>query len=105
VAQACLDWGFGAQIGPATLVASELVTNALVHAGTGPVVSVARYGPRLRVAVRDGNGRRPQPQDVDLDHHSGRGMLLVAAVSHAWGVLPTLGGGKVVWAVLDDQPV
>ena len=27
-------------------------------------------------------------------------MLLVAAVSEAWGVLPTSDGGKVVWAVL-----
>ncbi len=27
-------------------------------------------------------------------------MLLVAAVSEAWGVLPTRDGGKVVWAVL-----
>jgi hypothetical protein len=28
-------------------------------------------------------------------------MLLVAALSRAWGVLPTAEEGKVVWAVLD----
>jgi hypothetical protein len=28
-------------------------------------------------------------------------MLLVAAFSESWGVLPTADGGKVVWAVLD----
>ena len=30
--------------------------------------------------------------------------MLVAAVSESWGVLPTSGGGKVVWAVLAVNP-
>jgi len=101
VAHACQDWGCGVEADAAMLVVSELVTNALIHAGAGPVMFVARFGSRLRLAVRDGNARRPQPRKVDPSHPSGRGMLLVAAMSRAWGVLPTAEGGKVVWAVLD----
>jgi hypothetical protein len=101
VAHACLDWGCGAQADAAMLVTSELVTNALVHAGTGPRVFVARSGSRLRLAVRDGNATGPQPRRVGPSSPNGRGMVLVAAMSRAWGVLPTAEEGKVVWAVLD----
>jgi len=100
VARTCLDWECSAQVGAATLVISELVTNAMLHAGTDLSVSLARCGPWMRLAVRDANSRTPQPQLVDTSQVSGRGMLLVAAVSEAWGVLPTSDGGKVVWAVL-----
>jgi hypothetical protein len=100
VARTCLDWECSAQVGAATLVVSELVTNAMLHAGTDLSVSLARCGAWMRLAVRDANSRPPQPQLVDTSQVSGRGMLLVAAVSEAWGVLPTSDGGKVVWAVL-----
>ena len=62
VARTCLDWGCSAQVGAATLVVSELVTNAMLHAGTDLSVSVARCGPWMRLAVRDANSRLPQPQ-------------------------------------------
>ena len=100
VARTCLDWGCSSTVGTATLVVSELVTNAMLHAGTDLTVSVARCGPRLRIAVRDANSRPPEPRRPDASQIAGRGMLLVAAVSEAWGVLPTDDGGKVVWAVL-----
>jgi Histidine kinase-like ATPase domain len=100
VARTCLEWECDAQVAAATLVVSELVTNAMLHAGTDLTVSVARCGSSLRLAVRDANSRRPQQQRLDTSQVTGRGMLLVAAVSEAWGVLPTGDGGKVVWAVL-----
>ena len=101
VAHACLDWGCGAQADAAMLVVSELVTNALIHAGTGPEMFMARSGSRLRLAVRDSDARRPQPRKAGPSSPNGRGMMLVAAMSRAWGVLPTTEDGKVVWAVLD----
>ncbi len=102
VAQACDRWGMSAVSESATLVVSELVTNALPHAGSGVGLSVARCGRRLRVAVRDASSERPQPQPVEPSRPRGRGLLLVAAVADAWGVLPAGDGGKVVWAVLHD---
>ncbi len=101
VAEVCLDWGCGIQLEAATLIVSEMVTNALLHAGTMLELSVARCEDRLRLAVADGNTGRPQPQPLDTAGVTGRGMLLVAAFSRAWGVLPAADGGKVVWAVLD----
>ena len=61
VAEACLDWGCGIQLEAATLIVSEMVTNALLHAGTMLELSVARCEDRLRLAVADGNTGRPQP--------------------------------------------
>jgi anti-sigma regulatory factor (Ser/Thr protein kinase) len=102
VARACDRWGMSSVSASATLVVSELVTNALPHAGSDVGLSVARSGRRLRIAVRDASSLRPQPQPVEPSRPRGRGLLLVAALADAWGVLPTSDGGKVVWAVLHD---
>ena len=101
VAEACMDWDCGIQLEAATLIVSEMVTNALLHAGTMLELSVARCEHRLRLAVGDGGTRRPRAQPVDTSRITGRGMLLVAAFSRSWGVLPTEDGGKVVWSVLE----
>jgi anti-sigma regulatory factor (Ser/Thr protein kinase) len=100
-AAACSQWGCSHLVPTATLVASELTTNAVVHAGTELEVSISRFGPRIRVAVRDHSSRPPTPRSVEPEAPSGRGMLLVAALS-SWGVLLTQ-GGKVVWAVLPAE--
>jgi anti-sigma regulatory factor (Ser/Thr protein kinase) len=100
VTKACDRWGMSSVSASATLVVSELVTNALPHAGGDVGLSVARSGERLRVAVRDASSERPQPQPVEPSRPRGRGLLLVAALADAWGVLPAGDGGKVVWAVL-----
>ncbi|MFE9450993.1 SpoIIE family protein phosphatase [Streptomyces sp. NPDC006739] len=88
----------------ALLVVSELVTNALVHTG-GPVrLDLTLLDHRLRVAVADASPRTPvQPPDIGWEATGGRGILLVEAVSAAWGTVPA-GGGKQVWAdiVLGD---
>ena len=100
VAAACSDWGHSDQIPTATLVTSELVTNAVQHAGTDLELSISRYGHRLRVAVRDHSSSATGIRPFEPEAPDGRGMLLVAAMCQSWGVLLT-GGGKVVWAVLD----
>ncbi|MDN3297618.1 ATP-binding protein [Streptomyces ficellus] len=86
-----------------TLVVSELVTNAVVHTASRRVVCELRdRGDRLRVAVQDegcpATGprlRRVAPEE------GGRGLLLVDAVSDAWGAHGARhGAGRVVWAEL-----
>jgi hypothetical protein len=42
----------------------------------------------------------PDPQAADDRAEGGRGLLLVSALSVAWGVEALPDGGKVVWAEL-----
>ena len=53
------------------------------------------------LAVGDGGTPPAAGQPMDTSRVTGRGMLLVAAFSRSWGVLPTVDGGKVVWSVLE----
>ncbi|MFI2759163.1 SpoIIE family protein phosphatase [Streptomyces echinatus] len=84
----------------ALLVVSELVTNALVHTG-GPVrLDMSLVNHRLRLAVADSSPRSPvKPTSIGWEATGGRGILLVEAVSEAWGTVP-VSGGKQVWADL-----
>ncbi|WP_369245842.1 ATP-binding protein [Streptomyces sp. R41] len=87
----------------AALVISELVTNAIVHAaGERVVCELHDRDDVVRIAVRD-EGCAPgephaSPQRPEEEH--GRGLLLVAAVSRAWGAQDT-GPGLLVWAELE----
>ncbi|GES28696.1 hypothetical protein San01_11830 [Streptomyces angustmyceticus] len=86
----------------ATLLTSELVTNALVHAEGGAVVT-ARVGDRLRVEVRDFVPGRPEPRAPTTDGTSGRGLMLVRSLADAWGIR-TESLGKSVWFELGGGP-
>jgi Histidine kinase-like ATPase domain len=100
VSRTLTDWGLGSHIATAALVVSELVTNAMTHAETDIDVTLSTHRRAIRVAVRDRSPDQPVQQDAGLEEH-GRGLILVAGLSRAWGVLPTADGGKVVWATLD----
>ena len=68
------------------LVTSELVTNAVVHAGTALEVGVSCNQHEARVEVIDGADARPEqarswPWDTE-----GRGLVLVNALVDEWGV-------------------
>jgi hypothetical protein len=100
VAGVLLKWQLGGAIPSVCLVASELVTNAALHAGTDIDVSVAWNQGALRLTVRDRSSDLPRQQHYHFDRH-GRGLTIVAGLSRAFGILPVAYGGKVVWAVFD----
>lgn len=80
------------------LVVSELVTNALVHTQGAVRVDLTLRGDRVRVCVIDSSPRAPaKPVIVDWESTGGRGLLLVEAVSEAFGSMP-VAGGKQVWS-------
>ncbi|MEV5438345.1 SpoIIE family protein phosphatase [Streptomyces sp. NPDC052682] len=93
-------WGVREGLDPVLLVVSELVTNALVHTD-GPVrLDLTLLDDRLRLAVADASPRTPiKPASIGWEATGGRGILLVEAVSTAWGTVPA-SGGKQVWAEL-----
>lgn len=81
----------------AVLVASELVTNAVLHARTAVTLRVDTDGPTVRIEVFDENPRLPVAGPCPPDATSGRGLSLIAALADAWG-MENRGDGKVVWA-------
>ncbi|MET8111714.1 SpoIIE family protein phosphatase [Streptomyces prasinus] len=94
------SWGVGEDLDVALLVVSELVTNALVHTEGQVRLDLALVGDRLRLAVADASPRSPaRPNSIGREATGGRGILLVEALSAAWGTLP-VSGGKQVWAEL-----
>jgi serine phosphatase RsbU (regulator of sigma subunit)/anti-sigma regulatory factor (Ser/Thr protein kinase) len=85
-------------VSDAVLLTSELVTNAIVHAGTAVEVACGLHGADVEVSVLDRHPARtiPDPQTGSADRTSGRGLLLPGALSSSWGVRYAA-GGKVVW--------
>lgn len=79
---------------------SELVANAVRHAGTELVLRL-RVDDVVTIAIEDGQPelRRPVPVAGDQLAESGRGLHIVAAVAQDWGIR-TAAGGKVVWFTL-----
>jgi anti-sigma regulatory factor (Ser/Thr protein kinase) len=79
------------------LVASELITNAVVH-GEGPVTVTLYHRPgRLVIDVFDNNSAVPQTSCAQADDESGRGLALVELLAPRCGWEPA-GRGKRVWA-------
>ncbi|GAQ67863.1 ATP-binding protein [Streptomyces scabiei] len=90
----------------AELVLSELVTNALrvpVPRDRQVGVRIARSSADglLRLEVSDAGAGKPEVRVPDDEETGGRGLLLVEAMAHRWGVEEREGGiGKTVWAEL-----
>jgi GAF domain-containing protein/anti-sigma regulatory factor (Ser/Thr protein kinase) len=80
----------------AGLLTSELVTNAVLHAGTPLCVTLNILPDRIRVDVADGNPSFPSLKDYGRDAATGRGLTLFNTLSSNWGV-EAAGGGKIVW--------
>jgi hypothetical protein len=85
------------------LLASELVTNAVVH-GPRPaedhVIELVLWpaGGHYWLAVSDGAGGLPALASPRLEACGGKGLLLVDALSAAWAVVPRPVTGKSVIA-------
>lgn len=79
------------------LAVSELVTNAVVHAG-GDVHLTVRCDPHLvRVEVGDASTHRPVPRSWTTTSGTGRGLHLLTDYVDAWDVEIHPGVGKTVW--------
>lgn len=82
------------------LLLSELVTNAVRHAGAGPErplrVELRREPQRVRVAVADAGPsfvRRPTPSEQDRS--AGWGLYLVDQIADRWGIERSSSGSRV----------
>lgn len=83
----------------AQLLVSEIVTNALVHAGTPVEVAFSFVDGGLRVEVSDGSPHLPTPRGYGPNAGTGRGLTLLQDLVEEWGVLAR-DQGKTVWFVV-----
>jgi PAS domain S-box-containing protein len=104
-------WGYSEVVDDAVVLTSELVTNAVVHAGTAADVLCLRTADSVRVEVSDRYPEREIPIrsshiPAPMDSENGRGLLLCSALASRWGVEYT-STSKQVWFRLDlpQRPV
>jgi serine phosphatase RsbU (regulator of sigma subunit)/anti-sigma regulatory factor (Ser/Thr protein kinase) len=98
-----ISWGLSNRdelVTDAVLLASELVTNAIVHAGTPVKLTCRLNGTNVEISVLDRHPARviPDPPGAaaEVDRPSGRGLVLPAALSSSWGVTYAP-AAKVIW--------
>ncbi|MFJ8668030.1 SpoIIE family protein phosphatase [Streptomyces sp. NPDC093600] len=101
------DWTDEDQVDSAVLMVSEMVTNVLIHTD-GDALLVAEVtcddeARRLRVEVADTSDELPHRRQPGEMASSGRGLVLMEMLAHAWGVDPR-GEGKSIWFELNEPP-
>jgi anti-sigma regulatory factor (Ser/Thr protein kinase) len=97
VTETLMSWGAERVLEAATLLTSELVTNAVLYGGSEIHLVVRKAGRRIRVEVQDGNPQLPTRRFPTEESVSGRGLALVEALAAAWGMEPVPNDGKCVW--------
>jgi hypothetical protein len=93
VAGVCQAWHLPQLRQNVELIMSELVDNAVRHAGTDILVVMARRGAGISLRVSDDDLRLPAM--LDAPH----GLHRVHAAATVWGAMPTT-TGKIVWALV-----
>jgi len=100
------DWRVGDEaVDAAELAVSELVTNAVRHGGGAVSLQLSLHPDGVVVEVDDGARGSPRWRRASPDDEGGRGLMLVAEVSRAWGSRESPSGGTTVWCrVLGSSP-
>ena len=105
-------WGLAGLCDQAELVVSELVTNAIRHGLVSARRIIEEYPVGLRLLAQDSfvtcmvtdpGPQMPIRNVAGPVAESGRGLQVVEACSLRWGWQPLEGGGKVVWAQLQQD--
>ena len=89
----------------AVLVANELVTNAVVHAGSDLWLRLELRADRIFISVRDANPRLLRSVIPDLEAEGGRGLWLVEQLARAWGSAQLLAAARSSGAHSASDPV
>lgn len=88
--------GWGHVTDTATLLVSELVTNAVRHGNPPCALTVTLAADFVEMCVEDGDPHLPVRREPDPNSEDGRGYVLVDALASSWGVRP-LAQGKGAW--------
>ena len=93
----------GYLVDDATLVVSELASNAVLHAHSPFQVTLHGFERTVRLDVEDGSREQPHQVPPRAGAVHGRGLLIVSMLTSDWGVTPGSNGGKSVWAEFDRR--
>ncbi|WP_042406921.1 ATP-binding SpoIIE family protein phosphatase [Streptacidiphilus carbonis] len=100
------DWAVPDQVDATVLLATELLTNVLVHTDQAAALVATMSGQvgsrRLRLEVSDGSDELAHRRSPGEMASSGRGLILLELLSDRWGMEPR-GEGKSIWFDLDEQ--
>ena len=96
LAETLRGWQCEHLVDVATLLVSELVANAILHAGTTLEVAARITPDRVRIEVYDDNPRLPVRKHYSTLSGTGRGLLLVEKLAEDWG-WEAASPGKRVW--------
>jgi anti-sigma regulatory factor (Ser/Thr protein kinase) len=101
---ACMQWELPHLVEPASLIVTELVTNAVRHAGTLIDLQIINNDGQLLILVSDGSTAVPAPPSraattARLDPDRAIGLILVDATADRWGCR-RITGGKTMWSAL-----
>jgi anti-sigma regulatory factor (Ser/Thr protein kinase) len=97
VVAAAASWGFP-DLQELEVVASELITNAVVHSGTDAVLTCRPTGAGgVELSVCDHGAGDPRMGEISLIATSGRGLQIVDALTDSWGI-DRASGTMTVWA-------
>lgn len=87
----------------AELLASELVTNGVLHARSDLTLGVVARETCVLIAVSDRNLSQPSERQPNLSAEGGRGIALVSTIARHWGVTPQV-DGKIIWCLINAAP-
>ncbi|MEU6743430.1 ATP-binding protein [Streptosporangium sandarakinum] len=106
-AAALVSWELEPLVDDASVVVSELVTNAVRHGLRGDARARPFHDVRVVVchteravlcAVTDPRDEGPRLREPDHEAESGRGLQVVQGICETWGWAPLETSGKAVWA-------
>ena len=88
------------------VVATELVTNAILHGAQPVELSLRHELDEITVEVSDGDSSVANVRTPTSDERTtgGRGLLLIASLADHWGT-KTSDIGKTVWATIDNTHI
>jgi LuxR family maltose regulon positive regulatory protein len=104
VLEVCGRWGLQELAGSAALLASELVTAAVVLAKTALELRVEVLGRWLHLSVHDQDPDVARFLTAEDGADRRLDLLVVDRVATAWGVRQDGAGGKTTWCTLDLPP-
>lgn len=103
VSETLARWGHPGHAETASLLVSEIATNAVRYARAAIEVRVHRTAREIVTEISDDSSHLPQRRLPSPEEENGRGLMLVDALASSWGARPTE-TGKTVWFTLTIDP-